>query len=258
MTKMEERVCHAAAGAIFSFDGIFLQKKDMLIPHNLDAATFHSLLWPMKRPISERLPEIFTFLKKDPDLAQELLALGVVQSLPDGTPLYWNGDECGQIAFVCAGEIRVFKEHPGGREITLYEITGGEICILNASCILGNTRYPANAATVSHVEVLILSAGVFRRLLHSHQAMQSFVFSQISSRLTSVMTLLEEVAFNRMDERLEEYLIEKAENNRLTTTHQTIANDMGTSREVVSRLLKEMERGNKVVLARNSITLIAP
>jgi CRP/FNR family transcriptional regulator len=86
--------------------------------------------------------------------------------------------------------------------------------------------------------------------------MRDFVFGLLSRRLSGVMELVEEVAFGRMDQRLMEYLVEKSENSVLGTTHQKIANDLGTSREVVSRLLKDLERKQEVRLSRNSITLL--
>jgi CRP/FNR family transcriptional regulator len=88
--------------------------------------------------------------------------------------------------------------------------------------------------------------------------MRVFVFSLLSIRLATVMELVEEVAFGRMDQRLLDYLIEKSENGRLETTHQNIANDLGTSREVVSRLLKDFERKRQIRLSRNLITLLKP
>jgi CRP/FNR family transcriptional regulator len=83
--------------------------------------------------------------------------------------------------------------------------------------------------------------------------MRSFIFSLFSRRFTAIMELIEEVAFGKMDKRLKEYLVEKSENSVLNSTHQQIANDLGTSREVISRLLKDFEKRNKVVLARNKI-----
>jgi CRP/FNR family transcriptional regulator len=87
--------------------------------------------------------------------------------------------------------------------------------------------------------------------------MREFVFTLLSRRLSGVMELVEEVAFGRMDERLAEYLVERSADNRLETTHQKIANDLGTSREVVSRLLKDLERKGKVRLSRNEIILLS-
>ncbi len=210
----------------------------------------------MKEITKERLIEIFPFLRKNPTIAEEVLAKGLRQSFQQGTMIYWEGDSCSHIAFILAGEIRVFKTGETGREITLYEVGPGDTCILNASCILSDTKYPANAVTLSRGNMLLLPANEFRKLLNSYEEIRTFVFTLLSQRLAAVMALLEEVVFGRMDERLLDYLIEKSENNTLSATHQVIANDLGTSREVVSRLLKDLERKGKVQLARNSVRLL--
>lgn len=210
----------------------------------------------MKKPNQDELIDIFPFLKKNPELASTLLSRGLTQTAPAGTTLYWEGDSCGQIVFLLAGLIRVFKAHDGGREITLYEISPGETCILNASCILSHTTYPANAKAVTDVFLLSFPAADFKQLMDRYHELRAFVFGLLSERLTSVLALLEEVVFNRMDERLYDYLIERSADNQLESTHQAIANDLGTSREVVSRLLKDMERRGKVSLSRNSIQLL--
>lgn len=204
----------------------------------------------------ERLTSLFSFLKKDSKLADEMLAHGIHQSIKEQTNIYWEGDNCTHIALIIAGNIRVYKASGGGREITLYEIGPGETCILNASCILSNSSYPANAVALTDLQVLLLPAQFFMRMMEQNHEVRHFVFSMLSQRLATVMTLLEEVVFNRMDERLTDYLIEKSENDVLATTHQSIANDLGTSREVVSRLLKDMERKGKVRLSRNSVVLL--
>lgn len=190
------------------------------------------------------------------ELVRDLLAQSRRQKFPAGAHLYWEGDICSGIAFLFSGQIRVYKSGENGREITLYEIGAGETCILNASCILGNNSYPANAVSLDAGEMLLVPAPVFSRLLASHEALRAFVFSILSERLTEVMHLVNEVAFGRMDERLLDYLIEKSCDGVLCATHQRIANDLGSSREVISRLLKELERQGKVSLARNEVTLL--
>ncbi len=204
----------------------------------------------------EYLTKIFPVFKSEPLLAENILTRSIHRSIARDTTIYWEGDSCTHIALILSGEIRVYKASPGSREITLYEIGPGETCILNASCIISNTSYPANAVTLTDLEILSIPAGYFRELMESTPNIQHFIFTQLSQRLASVMTLLEEVVFNRMDERLQDHLIEKSENNRLKASHQTIANDLGTSREVVSRLLKDMERKGMVLLSRNSIKLL--
>jgi CRP/FNR family transcriptional regulator, anaerobic regulatory protein len=196
------------------------------------------------------------FKNSPPDLLTDMLAAGRQQAIVRNSRVYAEGDACQAIAFVLSGEIRVYKIGENGREITLYEIGPGETCILNASCILSRTTYPANAITASDAIVLLIPSPDFRRLMAEQKEMRDFVFSLLSQRLTTVMALVEEVAFGRMDQRLLEYLIERSENNRLESTHQKIANDLGTSREVVSRLLKDLERKQQVRLSRNAIQIL--
>jgi CRP/FNR family transcriptional regulator len=199
----------------------------------------------------------FSVFKNVPGrIVQDLLDASRHVSLPAGAQIYQEGDACSGIAFVLSGEIRVYKIGQTGREITLYEIGPGETCILNASCILSGKTYPAYADALTEVKAVLVPAEVFRRLVSENDIMRTFVFALLSQRLSGVMELVEEVAFRRMDERLTEYLIEKSENGRLESTHQRIANDLGTSREVVSRLLKDMERGGRIVLSRNAVTLL--
>lgn len=199
----------------------------------------------------------FPLLKSGPEtMVRALVEAGQRRVIPAKSQIYREGDSCSGIAFVLEGDIRVYKIGQTGREITLYEIGPGETCILNASCILAGRTYPAHAAAVTDVGVLLVPAALFRQLVQQHEAMREFVFTLLSQRLSGVMELVEEVAFGRMDERLMNYLIEKSADGHLDSTHQTIASDLGTSREVVSRLLKEMERQGIVRLSRTSIALL--
>ncbi|MGC1455071.1 MAG: Crp/Fnr family transcriptional regulator [Nitrospirota bacterium] len=205
---------------------------------------------------NEFLKAFAVFRNAPASLVEELLSESIQQTVPAGKQIYAEGDACSAIAFVLSGDIRVFKIGETGREITLYEIGPGETCILNASCILSGRTYPANAVAITDLDMLLIPSAAFRRLVDEQEAMRDFVFALLSLRLSAVMELVEEVAFGRMDQRLMEYLVEKSENNVLGTTHQKIANDLGTSREVVSRLLKDFERKQEVRLSRNSITLM--
>lgn len=200
--------------------------------------------------------QFFPRFRRHPELVTQMLSQARRQLFPVGTHLYWEGDSCSGIAFLLSGSVRVYKSGENGREITLYEIGPGETCILNASCILGNSAYPANAVTVIAGELVLIPADDFRGLLGSHETLRDFVFSLLSERLGEIMELVNEVAFRRMDERITEYLIEKSGAGLLMATHQKIASDLGTSREVVSRLLKDFERQGRVLLGRNEIRLL--
>ncbi len=207
----------------------------------------------MKTISRDEFVEIFPAFRNNPGLASEVIAHSHYKTIARDQVIYSEGDACSAIAFVISGEIRVFKIGEGGREITLYEIEKGETCILNASCILSKMSYPAHAVTVLDTGLLLIPAGDFRGMLSRYEEMRDFVFTLLSRRLTSVMTLVEEVAFRRMDLRLFEYIEEKSDDGKLNMTHQKIASDLGTSREVVSRLLKDFERQGKLILSRNLI-----
>jgi CRP/FNR family transcriptional regulator len=191
-------------------------------------------------------------------LISDFLASARQQSFPEDRQVYTEGDACSAIAFLISGEIRVFKIGEAGREITLYDIHRGETCILNASCILSELAYPAHAVATRGGEMLLIPAGEFRRMIAAYPEMRDFVFRILSQRLSSVMALVEEVAFGRMDERLREYLRKEAVSGQIAVTHQEIASHLGTSREVVSRILKDFEKNGVVRLSRNLIQVLHP
>jgi CRP/FNR family transcriptional regulator, anaerobic regulatory protein len=172
--------------------------------------------------------------------------------------VFLESDPCSVIAFLLSGKIRVYMLGNDGREITLYDVREGETCILNVACILSNSLYPARATVTQDGDGLIMPAKVFRDIVDRYAEMRSFVYSGLGERLISMMKLVEEVAFRRLDERLRRYVDEKAENGILRTTHQKIANELGSSREMVSRLLEDLERKGVLSLSRNQIQILQP
>ncbi len=167
-----------------------------------------------------------------------------------------EGDSCEGIGFLLHGQIRVYKTGASGREITLYEIFPGETCILNASCILSNRDYPATAIATEESVFHYINRSVFQKLVARYEPMRAFIFSLFSRRLGEIIELVEAVTFGKLNTRLEDYLIEKSENGEVHTTHQMIANELGTSREVITRLLKDFERQGKVLVERNRVRLL--
>lgn len=207
----------------------------------------------------EEFTNVFTAFKESPaSLVRAILGASAVMRFGRGQLLYSPGDPCTMIGFFLSGEARVFRTGDSGREITLYEIYPGETCMLNAACIFSRTSYPAEAITLSEGKLLALPEDAFRRLISEYDDMRNFIFSLFSRRLAAIMELVQEVAFGKMDRRLEDYLAAKAEEGELRATHQSIADDLGTSREVVSRLLKDMERRGLIALSRNNIKLLNP
>lgn len=196
----------------------------------------------------------------DPVFRRELENASVAVKLPPGTDYFREGGQCRQVALIGRGSVRVFKKGETGREITLYYVLPGETCILSASCMLGESRYPANAVIEEETEAVVLDAGFFRGAVSAREEVRRFVFDSLSRRLADVLALLEEISFGRMDRRLADFLLRKfaeqgGEGGVLTMTHEQIAAELGTAREVVSRLLKELERSGAVGLSRGRITL---
>ena len=178
--------------------------------------------------------------------------------LSRGAFICMEGDHCGVIPLLLSGTARVYKTSESGREITLYRIDPGESCILTASCILSDIPFPAFAVAESDVEALVIPSGTFNAWVGRSTHWRDFVFRLLSKRLSSVIEIVEEVAFQQLDARLAAYLLERVEGGRVVTTHEKIAADLGSSREVISRILKEFEREECVLLRRGVVEICNP
>jgi CRP/FNR family transcriptional regulator len=206
-----------------------------------------------------RLGEVFNPLRQDPGLRQALHAAARAAELPAGQHICAEQDLCHHLALVLSGTARVYKLAESGREITLYRVGAGECCILTASCILSRRPFPAFAVSETPLEALLVPAPQVVQWMTEQQAWRDYIWDLLASRLADVISLVEEVAFRRLDERLAEYLLGKAaQSPELHVTHQQIATDLGTSREVVSRLLKDFEARGLVRLGRGVIGLEDP
>jgi CRP/FNR family transcriptional regulator len=200
--------------------------------------------------------EAFPSFRNGPnDLLETILNASTHRKINKGMLLYTEGDTCNGIGFFLKGEVRVFKSGESGREITLYELFPGDTCILNASSILSNSYYPANAQCLSDISLLLLPKKIFLELFTKYDVMRTYIFTILSRRLSAVIEMVEEVAFGKLDIRIKDYLVEKAENDVVNLTHQQIANDLGSSREVISRMLKEFENKDEVILHRKKIEI---
>ncbi len=177
-------------------------------------------------------------------------------TLPAGTTVFHDGDACNSYLLVLDGSVRVQKVSSGGREITLYRVGDGQTCILTTSCLLAGERYPAEGVTETEVRAIALPAALFQALLAESVVFRRFVFAVYARRIADLITLVEEVAFGRMDLRLAARLRDGDDGaGTVATTHQELAAELGTAREVVSRLLKDFEHRGLVALHRGRIEL---
>src|SRR3989338_5574135 len=180
-----------------------------------------------------------------------LLSDAAFMRMPAGMVLFDENQPCQGFPLLLSGNIRVIKAAPNGRELQLYRVTPGESCILTSSCLLGHTRYHARGIAEQALEIVLLPAASFNTLLGSHEAFRSYVFHLFSDRLTDLMQLVSAVAFQKLDQRLARLLISKS--HPIHTTHQALADELGSAREMVSRLLKGFAEQGWVKLGREQI-----
>jgi CRP/FNR family transcriptional regulator, anaerobic regulatory protein len=180
--------------------------------------------------------------------------------LPAGASPFRSGDRCDNYVFLLAGRIRVQMVAENGREIVLYRIGPGETCVLTTACLLSGDAYPAEARSETELEALVLPREGFRALLDRSPAFRDFVFRAYGERIASLIALIQEVVFRRLDARLARWLLhrDEADGPRLPVTHQQIAVEVGSAREVVSRQLKEFERRGWLRLGRGVIEIASP
>lgn len=191
-------------------------------------------------------------------LLQELLDTGTPMQLREGDRICELGQRCTHLALILRGQARVYELAESGREITLYRIGSGEVCILTASCIMSGESFPAIAHCEEALEVLLVPATRVDEYMVRYPEWRRFIWKLLADRLASVLMLLEEVTFRRLDERVMRYILDargKQQTTDLKITHQKIADDLGSAREVVSRILKDMEQRNMLSLSRGRIVI---
>lgn len=185
-----------------------------------------------------------------------LLAHANLVSLPAGALVFDENQSCQGFPLLLDGAIRVIKSAPSGRELQLYRVLPGESCILTSSCLLGHTRYQARGVTETATELLLLPASDFQNLIDRHPSFREYVFRLFSDRLTDLMQLVSAVTFQKLDQRLAALLISKP--NPIHATHQSLADELGSAREMVSRLLKGFAEQGWVKLGREHIDILQP
>ena len=209
--------------------------------------TFHS-----------KISKLFPFLnEKDFPEFDEFLKNAINSKIPQGKIITLEGDSCGYLSFVISGVVRVYKIGETGREITLYRLYEGDSCILTASCIVSNSTFPAISVAETDVEVFSIPSVLFSAWIKKYDVWQKFIFNLVSERLSDIISVVEEIAFRHIDVRIADRLSKLYEENGnpIKITHQELASDIGSSREVVSRILKDFEEKQIVTISRGSIDI---
>ena len=178
-------------------------------------------------------------------------------SMPAKATAFHQGDACSNYLLILSGRIKVLTRAENGREIVLYRLGDGDSCVLTTSCLFGNARYPAEGITETEVTALAIPAEKFHDAIQQSKPFREFVFSSFSSHLGSLIALVEEVAFGKLDIRLARHLLKHCTDiTTIETTHQQLATELGSAREVISRQLKDFESRGWLKLHRGSIEIL--
>ena len=206
----------------------------------------------------EKISQALPFLQSGPpQLIRDFKDHAFYAKIPSGREIFVEGDEVDGIALMMSGVVRVYKLGETGREITLYRFGEGESCVITANAILNQQDFPAIAQVEQDAEAVMIPADVFSQWVKQYDPWRDFVFSLVSDRLASVMEIVDQVAFHRMDRRVASFLLKRSKlQNPIVITHQEIANEIGSSREVISRLLEDFATRGLVRLSRGEIHIL--
>ena len=199
---------------------------------------------------------IQTFVEDMDPKAKELLAQCSTRQIKKGKVLIYPGHPCQGYTLVLTGVIRVFMVGENGREMTLYRVYSNESCILSTSCLFTDDLFPAEAVTEEDCEILVIPMDLFQTLLHSSKAFRTHVFACFNERISQIMGVVDKLAFVGVEQRLARYLLKREQASEVTGTHEAIAYELGSAREVISRYLKRFEKKGLIAPGRGKITLV--
>lgn len=203
----------------------------------------------------EKISQSLTFLG-DQQLQRRLLELGQLATFSAGKIIMEPGQFIKSVPLILEGTIKILRTDAEGNELFLYYLEEGETCALSLTCCTASKPSEIRAIAENEVTLLFIPIQIHEQLMDEFKRWKEFVSSTYQHRFQDLLAALDAVAFKRMDERLMRYLVTKMKqlkSNELHTTHQEVAKELGTSREVVSRLLKQVEKKKWIELGRNVI-----
>lgn len=188
-----------------------------------------------------------------------LTACSTIQDFKKGAPIQNESQHCIGVFLVLKGHVRVYIQSEEGREITLLRINSGEVCTLSASCMMAEISFEIMMESIEDSTLLISGRSCLRRLMNDNLYIENYIYRHLAEHFSDVMWAMSEILFKSFDRRLAGYLEDEKINRKTTTilaTHDEIARDLGSAREVVSRMLKYFEREGIVSLSRGSVQII--
>lgn len=206
----------------------------------------------------EGLQRHYSYLFEDA-LLNEISEIGSYKKVPEGFTLIDIGDNIKSMPLILSGAIKVMREDENGDDLILYFVEQGDTCAMTITCCMGETKSEIRAVAETDTRIIMIPIEKMQEWMHKYPSWQSFILQSYHERMKELLEAIDTIAFLKMDERLYKYLRDKAMVNRddlIKTTHQEIAQDLHTSRVVISRLLKKLEKENRIKLQRNSIKII--
>jgi CRP/FNR family transcriptional regulator len=192
--------------------------------------------------------------KLSPQLWQVVASEGQGVSLTAGSMAFDEESPCQSYLMVTSGRVRVFKPASSGRELLLYRVQPGDSCILTVSCLLGDCAYQARGVVEADLACVIVARSVFLQLVEQSPEFRTYIFRFFGERVTHLMELIEAVAFRKLDQRLAQLLVKNGP--AIEVTHQGLADELGSVREVVSRILEDLRAQDIVRLDRGQIYVL--
>lgn len=192
------------------------------------------------------------------ELTDEILRTGKIKTISEGTVLLNAGEEILNIPFILDGSVKISRENENGEEILLYYIESGDTCAMTLQCCVRKSRSEIRATALEETTILIIPIQYMEEWMNKYPSWRSYILESYHQRMTELMQTIDAIAFLRLDERLDKYLKDQAKllgSLEINYTHQRIADDLHSSRVVISRLLKQMESKKMIRLHRNRIVL---
>lgn len=191
-------------------------------------------------------------------LINEINQVGTYKEVPEGFKMMEIGEYVRAMPLLVSGVIKILREDNDGDELLLYFLEKGDTCAMTLTCCLGQTKSEIRAIAETDAKLIMVPINKMEEWSEKYSSWRSFVFESYHNRLNEMLETIDSIAFLKMDERLLKYLKEKSRvssDNIIHNTHQEIAYELHTSRVVISRLLKKLEKLGKIELHRNSIIL---
>ncbi|MBL4627049.1 MAG: Crp/Fnr family transcriptional regulator [Roseicyclus sp.] len=186
-----------------------------------------------------------------------LLSDGRVLRAQKGDQIFGPGHVPQNLLFLLAGTVRVSQSSEGGREIVLYRVEAGQSCVMTTACMLAHEAYLAEGVAETDVTAMALPKATFDHLVSKEPVFRDFILAAYAHRLTGLFKIIEDVAFGRIDVRLAARLLAlSGETSEVSATHQSLATELGTAREVVSRQLHEFQRRGWLEQKRGLVRII--